>query len=123
MRNTYSLQVDPTGPSPDKAALRRMERTLTVFQSLDPTHLPVHFVQVFLFVAQEGSCTYRDIQERFGITNASVSRTVNALGSEHRRGHEGFGLLQVVQDPQEGRRLLVQLTDKGKTLRQEIAEL
>jgi len=41
----------------------------------------------------------------------------------NRKGHEGFGLVQVVRDPAEGRRFLVQLTPKGKALRRQIEGL
>lgn len=103
--------------------LRELERSLAVFASLDPTHLPIHFAQVFLVVAQEEPCTLRVIEERLDLSNSAVSRTINALGALNRKGHEGFGLVTVVRDPAEGRRFLVQLTPKGKALRRQVTGL
>jgi DNA-binding MarR family transcriptional regulator len=103
--------------------LRLLERALDVFASLDPTHLPIHFAQVFLVVAESEPCTLRLIEQRLDLSNSAVSRTINALGPMNRKGHEGFGLVQVVRDPAEGRRFLVQLTPKGKALRRQIEGL
>ena len=100
--------------------LNQLEKSLAVFASLDPTHLPTHFAQVFLVVAQEEPCTLRKIEERLDLSNSAASRTINALGAVNRKGHEGFGLVTVTRDPKEGRRFIVQLTPKGKALRRQL---
>lgn len=102
---------------------RQLARALDLFALLAPTHLYVHFAQVFLVVAQEGPCTFRTIEDRLNLSNSAVSRTVQALGTLHRHGHPGFDLLAVTRDPQEGRRLLVTLTAKGKALLRQIHAL
>ncbi|BAQ94459.1 transcriptional regulator [uncultured phage_MedDCM-OCT-S38-C3] len=102
----------------------QLGRALGLFSTLSPTHLPVHFVQTFLIVAEhDGPCTFRTIEQALDLTNSSVSRTVAALGQAHRRGHDGFDLVTVQPDPDEGRRLVVTLTTKGKALHRQLKSL
>jgi DNA-binding MarR family transcriptional regulator len=100
--------------------LRKLSRALDLFAVFDPTHFPIHFVQVFLLVAASRSCTYREIEEALSITNSSVSRTINALARVHRSGLPGLGLVEPFIDPQEGRRYRVRLTSKGRALLRQI---
>lgn len=96
--------------------LRELEGGFAAFAVLAPTAFPMHHAQLFLVVALDGPCTFRHLEEALSISNGTVSRAVAALGSEHWRGYPGHGLLDVFRDPEEGRRLLVQLTSKGKAL-------
>lgn len=102
---------------------RLLGRALDLFALLDPTHLPTHFIQVFLVTAQEGPCTFRLIEERLNLSNSAVSRTVQALGAINRKGQPGFDLVTVERDPQEGRRFLVLLTAKGHVLFRQVEAL
>lgn len=87
----------------------------------DPTAVPLHHFRLFVEVGRlNGRCTYRQLQDRLNLNNSSVSRTVNALGAEHRRGRPGLGLLSLVPDPDEGRRNLVGLTPKGLALMRQL---
>ena len=102
----------------------QLARAMGLFSTLSPTHLPVHFIQTFLIVAEhDGPCTFRTIENALGLTNSSVSRTVAALGPAHRRGRDGFDLVSVQPDPYEGRRLVVTLTAKGKALHRQLKSL
>jgi DNA-binding MarR family transcriptional regulator len=96
--------------------LRQLGRGLAAFAVLSPTAFPLHHVQLFLVVAEQGPITYRDLEEALNLDNGTVSRVVAALGSEHWRGYPGFGLLETCRDPDEGRRFLVRLTAKGRAL-------
>lgn len=98
----------------------QLGKALAAFAVLDPTHLPIHFAQVFLVVAAEGPCTFQTVMERLDLTNSAVSRTVMALGETNRKGQPGFGLLITFRDPAEGRRFLVALSAKGKALARQI---
>lgn len=89
---------------------------LEVLGALDPGALPLHHVQAFLFIAERGSCTYREIEQRFGISNASASRIVNSLGEHSGHRKAPLGLTCVFIDPGEGRRYRVKLTRKGEAV-------
>ena len=99
---------------------RQFLKALDLFAVLNPTHLPTHFIQVFLVIAQEGPCNFRLIEERLNLSNSAVSRTVQALGAINRKGQPGFDLVTVEPDPEEGRRFLVLLTAKGHVLFRQI---
>jgi len=103
--------------------LAQLERAFDVFGAMDPGTLPFHHAQVFLFIAQQDSCTYREIEKRFVITNASASRCVNALSEHAKHKKKALGLVEVFIDPAEGRRYRVRLTKKGQGIKQQILNL
>ena len=101
--------------------LNRASNALGVFAPLNPTHLYVHFVQVFLEVANaDGPVTFRELEDALGLTNSAISRTVSALGQTNRKGQPGYDLLKVDGDPSEGRRFIVTLTSKGRALKRQL---
>jgi DNA-binding MarR family transcriptional regulator len=67
-----------------------------------------------------GTCTYRELEEALGLTNASVSRTVTALAEQHRTGRPGRQLLEMFHDPREGRRYRVRLSPRGKSIAKQL---
>jgi YD repeat-containing protein len=103
--------------------LRQLESALAAFSSLSPTSFPVHHAEVFLYVAGQGSATYDQIEQALNLSNATVSRTVHALGDTHRKGYDGHGLLETHRDPEEGRRFVVRLTAKGHALVRQLKKL
>ena len=103
--------------------LRQLERALAAFSVLSPTAFPIHHAEVFLVVAQRGQATYRELEEALNLSNSTVSRTVHALGETHRKGYDGHALLEVVRDPEEGRRFVIRLTAKGTALVRQIEGL
>lgn len=103
--------------------LHQLESALAAFSSLAPTSFPIHHAEVFLFVAENGSATYDQIEQALNLSNATVSRTVHALGDVHRKGYDGYGLLETFRDPDEGRRFLVRLTAKGHALVRQLKKL
>ena len=103
--------------------LDRLTAALSAFSVLEPTALPAHHIQVFLVVAQGEPCLYDHIEQQLGLSNASVSRTVNALSDTHRTGREGLRLLTVTKDPEERRRYLVSLSSRGRALLRQIKSL
>ena len=90
----------------------------------DPTAVPLHHLRLFIEVGRRGGrCTYRELQDALRLNNSSVSRTVNALGAEHRTGRPGLGLLTTYPDPEEGRRFIVALSPKGSALLRQLQNL
>lgn len=105
--------------------LSQLRRALAIAGSLDPAHMPVHHVEVLLLVAEAGpaGCTYRHLEEALNLSNASVSRTVNALGVNGKHVQQPLGLVLIDIDPAEGRRYRVRLSPKGKALIRALEEL
>ena len=103
--------------------LRVLGTALDLFAVLDPTHLYAHHIQVFLVVARDGPCTLKHIEDTLNLSNSAVSRTIQALGQTHRKGHQGFDLVVVERDPTEGRRFLVMLTSRGHAIARQIKQL
>jgi DNA-binding MarR family transcriptional regulator len=103
--------------------LDQLANGLAAFAVLDPTALPLHHVQVFIFVALHGHTTYRQIEEGLNLSNASVSRTVNALSDTHRTGRGGHRLLTTIKDPDEGRRLLIGISPRGQALLRQLRQI
>lgn len=73
-------------------------------------------------IAQAGSCTYRELEESLGLSNASISRTLNTLSEGIRGQTKTLGLVEIYRCPDEGRRYRARLTKKGlaffKTIQQ-----
>jgi DNA-binding MarR family transcriptional regulator len=105
--------------------LSQLRRALAVVGAVDPAQCPVHHVQILLLVAEAGpgGCTYRHLEEALNLSNASVSRSVNALGLNARHVKNPLGLLLIDIDPAEGRRYRVRLSAKGKALIRALEEL
>ena len=94
--------------------LDRLAAGLQVLGTLDPGALPLHHAQVFLYIAQKQSVTYRELEEFFGISNASSSRIINSLGETSGHRKNPLGLVMSYPDPADGRRYRVRLTKKGE---------
>lgn len=106
--------------------LMQLDNLITALQqlnNLDPEHLPTHHAAIFCFIASKPSCTYRDIEEHFGVSNASVSRTINSIGTTTGHRWSVLGLVYKFPDPEDGRRFRVKLTKKGLLLKQQLAAL
>jgi len=103
--------------------LRQLERALDLFAVLEPTHFYAHFIRIFVFICENEPCTLRAIEDALDLSNSAVSRTVHALGDEHRKGKPGFELVTTANDPGEGRRFVVFLTPKGKALKRQLLAL
>jgi DNA-binding MarR family transcriptional regulator len=85
--------------------------------------MPLQHAYAFLFVALEEGRSVSEYAKRAGTTQAVMTRILFALSS-HSRGREpGYGLVQQVIDPQDGRRTQTFLTVRGKALVHEIGRL
>ena len=119
LRDTYALPRSPMDRS-------RLAAALEVFASLSDSSLPLHQIQMVLFVGEHSSagCTYAAIENRLGLSNAAASRSVNSLSASARhRKTEPMGLVEVFIDPEEGRRYRVRLTKKGLNLMRALDQL
>ena len=119
IRDTYALTRSPMDRS-------RLAAALEVFASLADSSLPLHQIQMVLFIGEHGpaGCTYAAIENRLSLSNAAASRSVNSLSTNARhRKTEPMGLVEVFIDPEEGRRYRVRLTKKGLNLMRALDQL
>jgi DNA-binding MarR family transcriptional regulator len=103
-------------------ALHQLARALAIFNSLDPSALPLHHAQALVFIAQKGACTYAEIEAEFNLSNASVSRICGALSDASNRRASTLNLIEIFRDPNEGRRHRVRLNAKGKAVMQTVLQ-
>jgi DNA-binding MarR family transcriptional regulator len=103
--------------------LVQLSQALAAFATQDPTRFPLHHARLFLEVAAAEPATFEHLQETLNLTNSSVSRSVSALSDRNRHGDRGYRLLAVERDPSEGRRYLVRLSSKGRTLLQQLQRI
>ena len=104
----------------------RLSAALEVIGSVCDSSIPLHQIAMVLFIGEHSSagCTYSQIEDRLGISNAAASRSVNSLSTSARhRKTEPMGLVEVFIDPEEGRRYRVRLTKKGLTLMRALDQL
>ena len=94
---------------------KRLCKTLISLEA-SPGDLRIIDVLIVDSVIKLGSITYKEIGAETGLSNASVSRTVTRLSAFNRNGKPGYGLLETIKDPREGRRYLVQLTRVAREL-------
>ena len=108
----------PSAAILENRSLGRLENALELFAVLDSTHLYLNHVRVFIAVCQ-GAETYREIEERTGIRQCSISRLTRALGHTNRQGAAGFGLIELMIHPTD-KGLLVLLTRAGHDLKRQL---
>ena len=105
--------------------LGRLAIALEVFGSLSPGAMPIHHLQLLLEIEKGGKAgvTYAQLEERFQLSNAAVSRSVNALSASARHRKSSFDLVEIFRDLDEGRRYRIRLTSKGHALVRSIEQL
>ncbi|MEP2945144.1 MAG: helix-turn-helix domain-containing protein [Lentilitoribacter sp.] len=78
---------------------------------------------LFLMVMEKPDIGMREIEERIGLSGASVSRNVAALSKLHRKNRPGHDLLEAYEDPDDRRYKKVRPTHKGKLVFQSILSI
>lgn len=99
-----------------KATLNALSRMVEVLRREVDPEMPVQQLQVFLQVALRGQTTQHEVGEATGLSKASMSRNVAALGPINRFKARGHDLLVVYEDPRNQRQKLIELSPKGKKL-------
>ena len=96
----------------------QLSTALDLLDALDPGRVFAHHMSVFISIAEAGELgiVYADLEVRHGLSNAGVSRSVNALSDDARHRKTSLGLVEIYRDAGEGRRYRVRCTKKGKSL-------
>jgi len=105
--------------------LAQLATALEIAGSVDPGGLYVHHLQILITIREAGpaGCSYRAIEERHGLSNASASRSLNALSDSARHRKTSMGLVEIRRDPTEGRRYVAVLSKKGEALLRSLEQL
>lgn len=85
--------------------------------------VPGQLVSVFCYIASHNPCNLQAIEKELGLSPNSTSRNTDWLSTHHRLGKPGMGLIYKKRDPFNGRRRIVELTDKGYEMIEQIKEI
>jgi len=85
--------------------------------------LPIQQLQVFVLVALNEGTTGTALQSLTGMTQASMTRNVNALLKYAGQGREGLAWLEWRPDPKDLRSRPLYLTEKGRGILERIAHI
>jgi len=96
----------------ETSVIKKIQKVVEEFRKLDG-EMPMQMASTFMVVARHQGITMKDIAEKVGVTQSSVSRNIGALGSRHRYGKEGLKLVKTEEDDIDIRRKVVHLTPKG----------
>lgn len=103
-------------------ALHKLYRAVEEARKIDP-EMQAHTLNIFLVVCMHPNVTMKDLGERLGVSQATMSRNIAALGKVHRLNRPGYDLCIAEEDPVERRRKVVNLTPKGKRVRDALVEI
>lgn len=78
---------------------------------------------VFLFVAQRGACTQKDIEIGLSRPTATISRIVSWWCEQRIHGVNGVGFLRRVEDPRNRRYRIISLTSAGEEFYKKIKQI
>lgn len=93
-------------------------RVLKKFQKINP-EFPLQYIVCLSYIALDESLSMTDLADRTGMALSTVSRIVTALS----RANGAYELIRVEIAPDEKRRKRIFLTEKGKTLIQNIGDV
>lgn len=69
---------------------------------------------ILVIATESDGTSLTDLASKVGITMATASRYVAALGKVDRHHREGLNLVEAFEDPMERRRKIIRLTAKGR---------
>lgn len=90
-----------------------LTREIETFADVDP-EMQIHTMLVFLFIAQRGTCTQKDLEVSLGLTNATASRNVSYWCERKTYTQEGIGFVERTEDPRDRRYKLLRLSKAGQ---------
>lgn len=100
--------------------LTNMMSMVLTFRAEVP-EMPLQQLQLFLAVALDEGVGSRDLERRYGITNATVSRNISALYKYPGQGREGLDWIRWEPDATDARKRNLFLTEKGRAILEKAA--
>lgn len=99
-----------------------MFRAVEEMRKIDP-EMQAHTINIFLMVCMRPGITMKDLGNSLGVAQATMSRNIAALGKGHHLHRPGYDLLVAEEDPVERCRKIVNLTPRGKRVKEALAEI
>jgi len=90
-----------------------LTRDFETFAELDP-QIQALTILILLYVAQHKDCTQKELEEKFNISGAAVSRNINYWSDQKKFGVEGYGFIERIENPRDRRHKFLRLTPKGR---------
>ena len=87
------------------------------------SELQLQTLRAFLFVAQRGGCTQKDVEIGMGVTNASASRNISYWTDRRYDRKPGLGFIDRVEDDYDRRLRNLKLTPDGKEFFEKLRKL
>lgn len=92
---------------------RNLLRAVTLLRTLDP-EMTLSRLHVFLLIAGKKDTLVRDLSRATGLNQATISRSIAMLSDKPQRGNrEGLNWVAATPDPDDPRRVFVNLTPTG----------
>jgi DNA-binding MarR family transcriptional regulator len=95
-------------------------KALRVFKDLDPD-ATVSTLLAFCYIKRDGYTHVADIISQTGFDKSTVSRQLAVLSNIGRGKKKGLDLLRIHEDPSDRRYKIVNLTDKGRKVMEELS--
>lgn len=102
--------------------LFQMFRAIEEMRKVDP-EMQAHTINIFLTVCMRPSITMKELCTILGVSQATMSRNIAAMGKVHRLNRPGYDLLIATEDPVERRRKIVNLTPRGMRIKNALDEI
>lgn len=114
--------MDPLSRQVTNQDIYRYLRAIELLRQLDPS-MTGQVIATFLYIASHNPCHKQALEEDLGLTNASASRNSDSLCDINRHKQTGMALIRKYPDPSNKRRILLELTESGRRVVQEIERL
>lgn len=112
----------PTAPTKSEIAFtfQWMVAAIEEFRKLNPEMQAQTLLTFCAVASREGEVAMKDIERMTGMSGASTSRNIAALGPYHRKGQPGMDLVVAFENPMDRREKLLKLTPKGRRVAESI---
>lgn len=98
-----------------------LNRAIDLFYDVHP-EMNITMAKVFIFIAQRGLCTQKDLEVALGLTNSTASRNVSWWCTQKVFGKEGIGYLERFESPEDRRYKMIRLTKEGQLFYKRLKE-
>jgi DNA-binding MarR family transcriptional regulator len=103
-------------------SIHSFTRTLELIAKEISVEVQLTTLLTFLFVAQRGKCTQKDVEMELGVSNASASRNVSFWTDRRYDRAEGLNFIERVEGNYDRRFKELTLTQRGKSFYKKVME-